>query len=230
MQKKLFWSLVGFSLLIAILLCVLLTGGMYLFFNQQLRTQLVEDADTLTSLLDTETDHVLVVGLITVLASALFYLLLTPAFLRDPLGFPVYLVKNAVGFSRWHGTVLFDGRRIFTASEKLPWQYLPVMILITTPIWMLVLLFLGQGAALVRGLRQGKAWLQREEGFLLTLASLLWLLPLMAAIASRMRLYQIPPVVRPAGPVLHTDTSKRYAFSNRRYSSSPHVNVCHPGA
>jgi len=57
MQKKLFWSLVGFSLLIALLLCVLLTGGMYLFFNQQLRTQLVEDADTLTSLLDTETDH-----------------------------------------------------------------------------------------------------------------------------------------------------------------------------
>ena len=57
MRKKLFWSLVGFSLTIALLLCVLLTGGMYLFFNQQLRTQLVEDADTLTSLLDTETDH-----------------------------------------------------------------------------------------------------------------------------------------------------------------------------
>lgn len=133
--------------------------------------------------------HVLVVGLITVLASALFYLLLTPAFLRDPLGFPIYLVKNAVGFSRWHGTVLFDGSRIFTASEKLPWQYLPVMILLTTPIWMLVLLFLGQGTALVRGLRQGKAWLQREDGFLLTLASLLWLLPLTAAIASRMLVY-----------------------------------------
>ena len=87
------------------------------------------------------------------LGYTLFYLLLTPAFLRDPLGFPIYLVKNAVGFSRWHGTVLFDGSRIFTASEKLPWQYLPVMILLTTPIWMLVLLFLGQGAALVRGLR-----------------------------------------------------------------------------
>ncbi|HPS80966.1 MAG TPA: histidine kinase dimerization/phospho-acceptor domain-containing protein, partial [Candidatus Limiplasma sp.] len=56
MQKKLFWSLVGFSLAIALFLCVLLTGGMYLYFNNQLRTQLVKDADTLTSLLDTEAD------------------------------------------------------------------------------------------------------------------------------------------------------------------------------
>lgn len=57
MRKKLFWSLVGFSLVISLILCILLTGGMYLFFNQQLRNQLVEDADTLTSLLDTETDY-----------------------------------------------------------------------------------------------------------------------------------------------------------------------------
>ena len=52
MYKKLFWSMVGFSLAISLLLCGLLTGGMYLFFNQQLRAQLVADADTLASLLD----------------------------------------------------------------------------------------------------------------------------------------------------------------------------------
>ena len=51
MRKKLFWSLVGFSLTIALLLCVLLTGGMYLFFNQQIRDRITEQADTLVALL-----------------------------------------------------------------------------------------------------------------------------------------------------------------------------------
>ena len=44
MRKKLFWSLVGFSLAISILLCGLMTGGLYLFFNQQLRQQLTQEA------------------------------------------------------------------------------------------------------------------------------------------------------------------------------------------
>ena len=56
MFKKLFWSLVGFSLTISLLLCGLLGGGMYLFFDQQLRTQLARESDTLVSLLSTQTD------------------------------------------------------------------------------------------------------------------------------------------------------------------------------
>ena len=57
MQKKLFWSLVGFSLAISLLLSSLLIGGMYIFFNQQIRTQLVAEADTLISLMQTQQDN-----------------------------------------------------------------------------------------------------------------------------------------------------------------------------
>jgi two-component system phosphate regulon sensor histidine kinase PhoR len=58
MRKKLFRSLVGFSLIVSLLLCILLTGGMYLFFNQQLREQLVKESDTIVSLLNTQADDV----------------------------------------------------------------------------------------------------------------------------------------------------------------------------
>ena len=129
------------------------------------------------------------VGLVTVFATLLCYVALTPAFLKDPLGFPVYLVKNAIGFSRWHGTVLFNGSLVFTATEKLPQLYLPVMIALTTPVWLLVMLLIGQSTAVARAIRRGKTWLMSNEGGLAALASLLWLLPLIAAVMARMLLY-----------------------------------------
>ncbi|HNX62384.1 MAG TPA: ATP-binding protein [Candidatus Limiplasma sp.] len=58
MRSKVFWSLVGFAVSIALLLCVLFTGGMYVFFNQQLHSQLIEASDTLASLLDDQADKV----------------------------------------------------------------------------------------------------------------------------------------------------------------------------
>ncbi|MDD3214822.1 MAG: ATP-binding protein [Eubacteriales bacterium] len=56
MRKKVFWSLVGFSLAISVLLCGLLTGGMYLYFNQQLRAQLVSESNSLASLINVQQD------------------------------------------------------------------------------------------------------------------------------------------------------------------------------
>ena len=58
MRKKLFRSLVLFSLLTSFLLSVLLIGGMYMYFNNQLQTQLRDEADTLVSRLENEDDPV----------------------------------------------------------------------------------------------------------------------------------------------------------------------------
>ncbi len=58
MRRKLFWSLVGFSLVISLLLCGLLTGGMYLFFNQQIRERITDQADTLAALMAAQADDV----------------------------------------------------------------------------------------------------------------------------------------------------------------------------
>ncbi len=58
MRKKLFRSLVLFSLLISLLLSILLIGSMYMYFSKQLQTQLQEEANTLVSLLEDQADPV----------------------------------------------------------------------------------------------------------------------------------------------------------------------------
>ncbi len=56
MRKKLFRSLVLFSMLISLLLSILLIGGMYMYFNNQLQSQLREEADTLVTMLKGQDD------------------------------------------------------------------------------------------------------------------------------------------------------------------------------
>ncbi len=57
MRKKVFWSLVGFSVAISLLLCVLFTGGMYVFLNQQLRDELAQESQSLASLANAQPDQ-----------------------------------------------------------------------------------------------------------------------------------------------------------------------------
>ncbi|MEA4998820.1 MAG: ATP-binding protein [Candidatus Limiplasma sp.] len=84
MRRKLFWSLVGFSCTIALLLCLLLTGGMYLFFNQQLRERIVDQSDTLVAMLAAQHDDA------SFLSSGVYY--------------------DRVTLVDTDGTVLFDSR------------------------------------------------------------------------------------------------------------------------
>ena len=62
MRKKLFSSLVLFAMLISLLLSILLIGGMYMYFSEQLQTQLRDEANTLTSLLKTQEDPAAYLG------------------------------------------------------------------------------------------------------------------------------------------------------------------------
>ncbi|MCE5343762.1 MAG: hypothetical protein LLF96_09335, partial [Eubacteriales bacterium] len=92
MRRKLFWSLVGFTLIISLLLCVLLIGGMNVLFNQQLRDQLVKESDSIVSLMNKQADKV--------------------AFLESV----VYL--NRVTLIDQDGTVLFDSQGNVSQMEN----------------------------------------------------------------------------------------------------------------
>ncbi len=129
------------------------------------------------------------IGGFTLLLSVLFYMALTPAMLSAPVNFFEHLLKNAVGFSRWHGTILFDGALVQTASEKVPALYLPIMIALTTPLWALMLLLIGLCAFIVRAARERMRLLQTTDGFMLTLVFILFLVPLCFAVFSRMLVY-----------------------------------------
>ena len=58
MRKSLFRSLFLFSLMISLLLSILLIGGMYMYFNNNLQTQLREEASSLVARLQLEEDPV----------------------------------------------------------------------------------------------------------------------------------------------------------------------------
>ena len=129
------------------------------------------------------------VGLATIAATAVIYILLTPSFLADPFGFIQYVLKNAVGFSRWHGNVLFWGDIYAVADLHPPRQYLPTFIAITTPLWIVALLAVGCFCVLRRVWKEKLHMPADRQGAMLVTALLSWVLPLGAGMLVRMLVY-----------------------------------------
>lgn len=92
------------------------------------------------------------------------YLLLTPATWVDPMGFFKYVFGNSVNFSRWSGSILFEGRVYRVPKvDQLPWYYLPKLMLMTTPVLMLVLAAAGLLRLIAQSAR-GRGALEGEGG------------------------------------------------------------------
>lgn len=122
------------------------------------------------------------VGVFTLLASLAFYVVLTPSLLADPVGFFEYLLKNAIGFSRWHGNILYFGEVISCASTKPPRLYLPVLIALTTPLWALALLGAGCILGVSEARRERRRLLSISSSLLRMTAYLAWTLPLLGLV------------------------------------------------
>ena len=119
----------------------------------------------------------------------LFFLLLTPAAWSDPLSYLAYTVQNAVGFSRWDHLVLFRGAVFYLAETRLPFFYLPYLILTTTPIWLLCLMGIGQGYAVHDLIRHRRLSTPNSVAAMLILLTLMWSVPLAYVIIARPILY-----------------------------------------
>lgn len=126
---------------------------------------------------------------VALLSFAGFYFLLTPAMWNDPLGYLQYVVQSAMDFTRWQNFVLFRGSVIHLKVRPLPRIYLPYMILTTTPLWVLLLLVVGQVLAIARWLRRGTKPAQDDAAMALLLCSLLWIVPLVYAVVGQPTMY-----------------------------------------
>ena len=118
-----------------------------------------------------------------------FYMLLTPAMWGDPLGYLQYVVQSAMDFTRWQHFVLFRGTVYHLRYTPLPRYYLPYMIAVTTPLWVLALLGVGQVLALIRWARRGGKPMQDDKAMTLLLCTLLWTVPLLYAVLGRPTVY-----------------------------------------
>ncbi len=118
------------------------------------------------------------------LSFAVFYFLITPAMWSDPIAYFRYIISNTSHFSRWIGVVFFDGAFYKPAQGiPLPWYYLPKTILITVPVFYLLLAAAGQVYAI-------RLCCKRDKNRPLLIAlSLFWILPLVAAMVTKPVIY-----------------------------------------
>lgn len=120
----------------------------------------------------------------TVLLYTGFWYLLTPAMWADPVAHLHYVFSNSVNFSRWSNYVLFRGNVYGYEHAALPFYYLPYMILVTTPIWLLAMIGVGQIFAIRNMVRERRKTFQSPLPGLLLLCTALWLIPMVFVMSS----------------------------------------------
>lgn len=129
------------------------------------------------------------IGLYTLALAFGLYVLLMPSFLADPLGFIEYVVRNSHSFSRWNGSYYFMGKVIDLSWQRAPFYYLPVTVAVTTPIWLLILLAIGQFSAFGRMIRERFKLLLSDDGFTICLSALMWMFALLGCIVMNVKVY-----------------------------------------
>lgn len=135
------------------------------------------------------TRKTLMIGLLTAVSFFVFYALLTPALWADPSAFISYLVGNALAFQRWQNYILFRGTVFDLTQTTLPRYYLPYMIWVTTPIWILITIAIGQISAVVSVCKKNALVQRLDQNLSLILITLLWVLPLAFAVATGTTVY-----------------------------------------
>lgn len=124
----------------------------------------------------------------------LVYYLITPAMWGNIQGFFDYSLFNAFKFSRWDGTVLFEGKLYHPAAGELPNRYIISFISITTPVYILALAILGLGRLFGRiaaslGNRRVKNADEAEKLLFISMICICTLLPLLIASVKKTIVY-----------------------------------------
>lgn len=113
-------------------------------------------------------------------------LLTWPWLWADPMSHFVQAFSNMAKF-RWNGQMLFDGRLI--SSTKLPWNYLPLWITITTPILYSALFVLGALLTIATVIKRGHHLWHSEQELQDVIFLSLFFAPLTAVIVLHSVLY-----------------------------------------
>ena len=113
----------------------------------------------------------LLLGLLAIFAFCAFYVALTPGLWNDPLKFISYVFSRSSNFSDWPGYVFYMGH----AQRPVPWHYIPVMIAITTPLLIVILLLVGNVAAIASSFRhKAKELFTSEHKYYLMMLVFVW--------------------------------------------------------
>ncbi|HPF87048.1 MAG TPA: glycosyltransferase family 39 protein [Candidatus Limiplasma sp.] len=119
----------------------------------------------------------------TLVGYLVFWFLLTPAMWADLPGHLQYTFGTTVSYNRWFNYILFRGTVYGYEHASLPFYYLPYMIIVTTPLWLLGMIGTGQIFALYKLVRERRRIWQIPQAGLLLLCTMLWVLPIVFAMS-----------------------------------------------
>ena len=108
-----------------------------------------------------------------------FFLLLTPAAWPDILGHLNYTLETSVKYGVWSANVLYRGALTNPSITPFSWDYIPNLILLTLPLYMLPLAAIGQIATVRELFRHKARFFQDEKKLMLLVATFLWMCPLL---------------------------------------------------
>lgn len=79
----------------------------------------------------------LIVSAAIVAAYFIFLVLMYPVAWENPVGTLIEIFTKFTNYDDWHGVIVFMGKVI--SKEEVPWYYVPVWMLISVPVWYLIL-------------------------------------------------------------------------------------------
>lgn len=124
----------------------------------------------------------------TYIAVTIFFVVLMWPFLwSDPWGNFLYAFQNMAKFVRWHGYVLYWGDYI--SAESLPWHYVPVWIVTTTPLIYTGLMLIGYVAILRKSISGWPITFSSHQYLIEIIAVLFFTIPIAAVITLGSVLY-----------------------------------------
>ena len=128
-------------------------------------------------------------GILAIVSCFGLYLLITPAIWGNGfnlIDFINWCLSNSTKFSRWSGTVLFEGVLYDNRINPLPWYYLPKMIIITIPVYIVVLAILSFVLFVFKSIKDRKI---DEKGMIYLMLALIIIVPSFVAMVSSPNIY-----------------------------------------
>ncbi len=102
--------------------------------------------------------------ILTAILSLLVFFVLTPAMWHFPVGYIEYCMTNSTNFSRWSQSYLFNGAIVTPIETGVPRLYLIQWILMTTPVYVIIL-FLTSIGLFIRNMIAKKKTCSDQELF-----------------------------------------------------------------
>lgn len=199
-----FWTLL-FAVVTALTTNVRIVGVIFpvLLLGYLWLTQLLNQCKQNTG---EESHHVVRTSILVVVGYWAAYVASMPILWKNPIKGTLAVFTKFSDYDGWNGTIVFMGRII--GGDEIPWYYIPVWLLISLPVWYLVLLVLAAAVFAFAWIRK----IKRKEKIQINIlfhnkyvfwAFLIGFLPWFATVLARSTLYNawrhcyfiLPPMV-----------------------------------